>query len=136
MANSEHLHSLNQGERPWTLWREAHPDVRPDLRGANLRTRMLRGFDLSDSNFSGADLRDTNLRRADLSASKLDGARLNRAFLSGTKLKNATFNKTVLYEIVFANVDVSDLRNLTDCIHRGPSVIDHRTLARSRRLPI
>lgn len=136
MANSEYLQSLSQGERVWTMWREAHPKVRPDLSGADLRKRMLRGFDLSGSNFSGADLRDTNLRRADLRGAKLDGAKLYRALLSGTKLEGASFKKTVLYETVFANVDLSNVKNLSQCIHKGPSVLDHRTLARSHGLPL
>lgn len=136
MANSEHLQLLSQGWRAWNLWREAHPDVRPDLSGADLRKHMLRGFNLSDSNFSRADLRDTNFRRADLSAAKLDGAKLYRSLLSATKLEGATFKKTVLYETVFANVDLSNVRNLTECIHKGPSVLDHRTLNRSRGLQL
>jgi uncharacterized protein YjbI with pentapeptide repeats len=136
VANSNHLKPLEQGERAWTMWRKTHPDILPDLSGAGLRRRMLRGFDLSGSNFSRADLRDTNLRRANLTAAKLDGAKLNRALLSGTKLENATFKKTVLYETVFADVDLSNVRDLAECIHKGPSVLDHRTLARSRGLPL
>lgn len=87
MATSEDLDSLNQGEAVWRKWRDTHPDVRPDFRGADLRRRMLRGLDLSGADFSGADLRDANLRRADLSNARLNGARLYRVLLSGTKLR-------------------------------------------------
>ena len=135
MASSEHLQALGEGERVWKEWREAHPHIPPDFRGADLRRRMLRGLDLSSSNFSGADLRDANLRRADLSEAKLDGARLYRVLLSGTKLRGTSFKGTVLYETVFADVDLSNAVNLAECIHKGPSVIDHRTLLRSRGLP-
>lgn len=136
MAKSEHLQMLARGEEAWTRWREEYPDERPDFSGADLRKRMLRRFDLSGSNLSGADLRDTNLRRADLSGANLDGAKFHRALLSKTKLKGASFKKTVLYETVFANVDLSQVKNLIECVHKGPSVLDHRTLARSHGLPL
>jgi hypothetical protein len=136
MANSEHMQLLGQGERAWTAWREAHPDIRPDFTGADLRKRMLRSLDLSSADLSGADLRDTNFRRADLSAAKLDGARLHRAFLSRTKLDGASFKRAELYETIFADVDLSKVKSLGECVHKGPSVLDHRTLSRSRALPL
>lgn len=136
MANPKHRQLLDEGKNAWNTWREANPDAHPDLSGADLRQRMLRGFDLSDSNLSGSDLRDTNFRSANLSAANLDGAKLYRSLLSGTKLQGTSFKKTVLYETVFANVDLSTIRNLTECVHKGPSVIDHRTLTRSGELPL
>lgn len=36
MANQEHLKILNRGVEYWNQWRKDNPDVRPDLRGANL----------------------------------------------------------------------------------------------------
>jgi hypothetical protein len=42
----------------------------------------------------------------------------------------------VLYETIFGNVDLSVARYLETCLHKGPSILDHRTLARSGRLPI
>jgi len=36
MANPDHLAILKQGVVAWNAWREANPDVRPDLVGAKL----------------------------------------------------------------------------------------------------
>jgi len=66
----------------------------------------------------------------------LDGAKLHRAFLSNTKRKGASFRKTVFSETVFVGVDLSKAKNLATCVHRSPSVLDHRTLLRSRQLPL
>ena len=57
MANPEHVKLLLQGVKSRNEWREAHPDTRPNLRGADLREANLHGVDLG-----GADLRGANLR--------------------------------------------------------------------------
>lgn len=136
MGNSEHIELLGKGAQRWNAWRREYESIAPLLDGADLRARRLRGYDLSGVNLSCADLRDANFRRADLSGAKLDGARLHRAFLSGTRIGAANFRHAVLYETLFANVDLSEALHLDTCLHKGPSVIDHRTLARSKRLPI
>jgi hypothetical protein len=81
MANPEHLAVLKQGVERWNKWREAHPDVEPDLsrsglekvnlgeanlRGANLSKANLHGSDLSWANLTGANLSQTNLRQGTL----------------------------------------------------------------------
>jgi hypothetical protein len=134
MALQQHLQLLNQGVPTWNRWRDENPTVRPDLSGSDLRKRMLRNANLSASNLAGADLRDVNFRRADLSGANLDRAKLYRAFISGANLNQTTFRATVLYETVFANVALSAALHLDQCVHKGPSVIDHRTLARSKGL--
>ena len=37
MAKQEHVDLLKQGIEVWNQWREKHPGIRPDLRGADLR---------------------------------------------------------------------------------------------------
>jgi len=136
MANSEHVGLLGRGAQRWNAWRREHPSTVPDLSGVDLRARMLRGYNLSGANFSGADLRDSHIRRADLSRAGLNGARLHRVFLSGTRIGAASFRRSVLYETLFANLDLSEALHLDSCVHKGPSIIDHRTLARSKALPL
>jgi hypothetical protein len=94
---------------------------RADLRGINLHTADLRRADLSDADVSGADLR---------------GAFLFRANLSGTVLTAADFDEANLANTIFADTDLSLTKGLENCTHLGPSTIDHRTLARSGKLPI
>jgi uncharacterized protein YjbI with pentapeptide repeats len=91
-----------------------------DLRGANLHAAHLYGVDLIGVDLGGADLSETYLR----------GAHFGGADLRGADLTSAKLNQTVL-----ANVDLGSCRGLESCEHRGPSVVDHRTLQRSGPLP-
>ncbi|MBK8174668.1 MAG: toll/interleukin-1 receptor domain-containing protein [Rhodospirillales bacterium] len=127
MANEQHLAQLRAGVDAWNDWREQHPrQILPNLNGANLN-----GADLSCALLVEADLREAKLVGADLHRAHLSGARLQRAKLDGADLRQAW-----LYETVFVNVDLSATQGLEACIHRGPSVIDHRTLQQSGRLPL
>lgn len=136
MANRKHVELLKQGVHNWNAWRKEHPSVHPDLSDAGLRSGMLRSANLSCCNLSGSDLRDANLRHADLSQTRLDGARLHRSYISNTRLDETSFDSAILYETVFANVVLSTAKHLARCIHRGPSIIDYRTIAKSNGLPL
>jgi len=136
MANPEHLETLKRGAHAWNNWRQANPRFRPDLSGATLKKRSLRNYDLRGVNFAGADLRDASFRHADLRGADLTGAKLHRAFFSASRLHGTDFRKSLLYETVFANVNLGRAKNVDGPVHRGPSVVDHRTLARSGDLPL
>ena len=43
MANPEHLAVLKQGVEAWNTWRQANPDIEPDLSEVNLSEVDLRG---------------------------------------------------------------------------------------------
>ena len=127
MANEEHLDTLKQGLEVWNQWKGKNPDVRPDLRRANLG-----GADLSGADLRAANLRKANLRKADLSVAQLnDGADLRGAYLRGANLRGAR-----LYETLFVDTRLIEAKGLDSCTHIGPSTIDHRTLAKSGKLPI
>ena len=81
-------------------------------------------------------MRDSSLRHADLSGARLDGGTLHRVVFSHTRLHETSFKGAVLYETVFSDVVLSTAKELSTCIHKGPSVIDHRTLRSSGSLPI
>jgi hypothetical protein len=135
MPNPQHVDILGQGAAAWNEWRVRNAGILPDLQGADLRKRSLRNYDLSNCNLAFADARDVSFRRANLTGATLESAKLYRAFFSGTDLSGARFRKAILYETVFANVDLSKVSDLESCRHKGPSVVDHRTLARSPALP-
>jgi len=108
MANPEHLEILKQGPKLWKKWREEHPEVRPDLREANLR-----GARLSHAHLSNADLRKADLREANLNGARLSGADLGEANLSGARLGAARLR--------IANLNAANLRGATlnGCDLRG-----------------
>jgi len=122
-----------------------------DLRQANLRDADLSGAHLRGANLSEADLREVNLIGVNLSATKLIGANLysadlrdanlnkaslNRANLNGADLTGANLTEAWLSETVFADSNLTNVVGLETCSYFGSSVIDHRTLQKSRSLPI
>jgi len=124
---------------------------RPNLRGANPRRANLLSADLSEADLSRADLsradlgrtilRGANLVRADLSEANLTGARLDRARLfranlSGADLTGVNLSHGVLSDTVFGNTNLTAVQGLETCFYEGPSILDHRTLAKSGPLPL
>ena len=116
---------------------------------ANLRGTKLTAANLSGSDLTGADLYRANLFKSTLSQSKLikanltkanlSKADLSRAFLSradfsGADLSGATLSHAALYETLFGGTNLQDANGLDQCLHHGPSTIDHRTITRSRTL--
>jgi uncharacterized protein YjbI with pentapeptide repeats len=113
----------------------------PNLSGANLRRADLHDVDLSRADLSKAFLSwaflgGTNLGRANLAGANLSGTFLAGANLSGANLSGANLSKAILLETILANVDLETTIGLDNCEHRGPSVIDFKTLSRSANLPI
>ena len=84
MANEEHLTLLQQGVAVWNAWREKHPELLPDLTGA-----QLPGADLCAINLSKANLARANLQGALLSEANLQEAHLPWTILSDANLQYA-----------------------------------------------
>jgi uncharacterized protein YjbI with pentapeptide repeats len=151
MANPEHLQILQQGVEAWNAWRAQHRDIRPDLWGsdlshANLAMADLSGADLHGAfldetklalaNLTGADLSEANLSHANLAlanltGANLTGANLTGADLSGVNLTRADLSEVRLNETVFGDTNLTAVRGLETCVHHGPSILDHSTLAQS-----
>lgn len=66
----------------------------------------------------------------------LSGTRLQHAILTDANLYKADLNKVQLGKTVFGNTDLTDVLGLEACVHRGPSVLDFSTLAKSGHLPL
>jgi hypothetical protein len=107
MANAEHLDRIKQkrGVSAWNTWREEHPEIEIDLRGANLSRAPLSRADLR-----GADLRGTDLSRANVSNADLRGANLSRTDLNGADLKRADLSQASLCEADLSQTDLSRAR--------------------------
>jgi Pentapeptide repeats (8 copies) len=108
VANEEHLSVLLQGRQQWNDWRDANPEVKPDLRNADLHEADLSGVNLShavlidadlhEAILQGANLAGANLRRADLRATNFRNADLHRAILAKTDLRNANLKEADIRE--------------------------------------
>lgn len=114
---------------------------RADLKEAHLSSAHLLGTNLREADLHRADLREarlfeTYLLGADLSGADLCLADLRRANLTEANFFDANFDRVELLETLLTNVDLSMVKNLETCRHRGPSIIDHRTIAKSGRLPL
>jgi uncharacterized protein YjbI with pentapeptide repeats len=152
MPDPDHLKMLRQGVDAWNAWRDANPDIDPDLfeadlnranlKGANLSRANLRRADLRGSNLSGtthmerdlnvghlsrAGLSETDLMEADLSEADLSGADLGGADLRFTRLSRAGLSETSLIEADVCGVDLSgaDLSraNLREADFKGSKLI-------------
>ncbi len=156
MANPEHLARLKEGVQVWNEWRENDNTTVPDLSAAdlslgdfseaNLAWVNLCGANLSGSKLYNANFRDAVLNRAnfydtDVSWANLAGVGLCRADLrlanlTGANLIGADLSGARVNETVFGDTDLRNVQGLDTCEHSGPSTLDHRTLAKSGRLPL
>ena len=114
---------------------------RANLAGADLGSAVLIGAkffeaDLTGANFNGAHASWSNFTSAKLVKSELSRADIGRANFDGAILIDAKFSDALLYSTVFSNVDLTSVRDLERCKHRAPSVVDHRTLSKSKNVPI
>jgi uncharacterized protein YjbI with pentapeptide repeats len=106
MPNQEHFDRLKQGTITWNTWRQQHPEVEPDLSGADLGRANLFGANLFGANLTRANLFGTNLTRANLTRATLiqvtliqatlKDATLIHADLSGANLSRANLNRANL----------------------------------------
>jgi hypothetical protein len=134
--------------------------MRANLRGATLRATLLFGANLSGANLSNANLTGANLSRITWGSGKQEMMRWAEhkfrrpeegpgipfeslvepypagANFSGASLKGADMTEAHLGYTMFIDTDLSDAKGLETCHHRGPSALDHRTVIRSRTLPL
>jgi len=112
MAYWDSLQRLKHDVRAWNAWRQQHPDVGIDLRGASLSKAHLAEADLRHVNLTGAILSDADLSKAILSDADLSKADLRRADLSKALLSRALLSGADLSDALLSGVDLSgaDLR--------------------------
>jgi uncharacterized protein YjbI with pentapeptide repeats len=101
MGNPEHVQLVQRPD--WNKWRADHPDIIPDLSGADLGGNHLRQANLVGAHLMGADLRkadlrEANLHQADFSRANLSEVNLSNAFLSDANLSSANLSGADLRE--------------------------------------
>ncbi len=94
MADQKHLSILQQGVEVWNHWRRDNPEIKPDLKDADLRSAILRLATMKGINFSEANLKQADLKGADLWNANLKGANLDAADLRGANLWGADLSHT------------------------------------------
>ena len=117
MANQEQVERLKRSVEEWNVWRQLHPEIRPDLSRAILSETNLDGVDLGGATLSRAILKyatliSATLTNADLSSTNLACVDLNRANLCNANLSSADLYSA---DLSCANLSSVDLRyaNLT-----------------------
>jgi len=138
MVNKEHYEIIKKGIDAWNQWREENPDVRPDLRFANLKFAHLSGANLKGANLMGArlscaELTGANLKRANTVRAYFCGAYLSRADFTKADLSDANLDdanlieanltEAKLYDVYLRGADLSDA-NLTDANLNGTILIN------------
>ena len=130
MANPAHLEKLCEGPKAWNDWRDANPNIVPDLSKIQLTLHQrqfgpsnggpidLNAADLDHAvlryaTLSGADLQGSRLIGADLTHARLDGAKLSGADLTEAVLDQADLTGAILDQAVLFGANLSDTRNLT-----------------------
>jgi hypothetical protein len=83
-----------------------------------------------------SDLYETNFHEARLRRTNFSEAYLLRTNLSEADVREANFAHAKLWQTIFGNTDLSAVKELDSCEHKGPSNLDYRTLAKSGKLPL
>jgi uncharacterized protein YjbI with pentapeptide repeats len=118
MANDEHFAQLKKGVAAWNAWREANPNIRPDLvraelRKADLLRANLKRADLTEADLRGANLCEADLEMANLNHANLAGAGLLNARVGWADLSGANLHKAELMDASFYHADLRRA-NLSD----------------------
>src|SRR3989442_1694450 len=125
MADQQQLDLLRQGVTDWHVWRTQHPDIQPNLSGA-----QLSGADLGKAHLSAANLSEANLTYTNLSSADLSEANLRYANLSGANLTYADLSEAQVGLTIFGSVDLRTVKGLETVRHFSPSIIGTDTLLR------
>lgn len=140
MADQRHLAKLKEGVRNWNEWRQANPNVRPNLAGADLTRFDLAGANLAKSNLSNSNLASLSLARSNLSDAILAGANLagtvlRQADFTGADLTRAHFDRAEFSATLLIGTCLLGAKGLGRAIYLSTSHIDHRALERSGSIP-
>jgi hypothetical protein len=110
MANDDHIAQLKKGVDAWNAWRGDNPNIRPDLRQANLSGANLSEADLARANLRMTQLFLANLGGADLSRANLREANLSRANLNKANLRAANLTAVTLVDADLTGADLTYCR--------------------------
>jgi uncharacterized protein YjbI with pentapeptide repeats len=107
-----------------------------NFRGANMQRISTTYSNLGGSFICDSDLREAHLEYCSFHEACLVNSDLRLTNFTESDLSGANMAKALLGDTVFADTELSSTKGLDACRHNGPSVIDHRTLLKSKGLPL
>ena len=110
--------------------------ISTEMNSSNLSHAKLSNADMALANLENANLTNTDLNQANLYITNLTNATLKETNLVGTvftqtTLKKSNFENAICGNTTFANLDLSEVRNLDKVRHSGPSTVGIDTLYKS-----
>jgi hypothetical protein len=107
VANEAQVKLLKEkGVEAWNDWRKQNPEVRPNLREADLRKAYLSGANLSGANLASANFDEAQLVGANLRSACLDKAAFSWSWLFGVDFRGASLRDA---EFIWSDLRMADL---------------------------
>ncbi|MGI9505157.1 MAG: toll/interleukin-1 receptor domain-containing protein [Geminicoccaceae bacterium] len=100
------------------------------------RMGITQNIDLDLLTIRHAHHGDANFTDADLSYAKLTNSCIRGSNFSESILHKADLSMTLLDRTIIGNVDLTTTLGLDRCSHSGPSIVDQRTMLRSKNVPL
>jgi len=123
MANQGHLNILKRGVGVWNEWRQKNPDIKPNLRGADLRKLPLKKADFINADLRGANLREATLEKADFTNADIRGTNFKKTILKKAKFNNAKAGLRFRYFALFYIISLVFCSPILGIISLSPSII-------------
>jgi len=128
MANQEHLNLLKQGTAAWNEWREQHPEIQPDLSGANLYRADLSGADLNGATLVGTNFTDAILTGCHIYGIsawdvKLTGALQNSLVITPVDEPIITIDNLKIAQFIYLLLNNQEIRDVIDTIAKKAVLI-------------
>jgi uncharacterized protein YjbI with pentapeptide repeats len=106
-----------------------------DLSGADLSRASLRAVSFGHAILVGADLSDADVGNSNFRGASLNESWLYRTNFTGAWLDQAELRGAHMWDTVLVNTDLTNAVGVESIDHRGPSLIDERTIRISWPLP-
>jgi hypothetical protein len=116
MANQEHVRILKQGADTWNEWRQAHPEIQPNLRrarlsGANLSLAVLVRTCLTNTTLKGCRIYGISVWDCNL-----DGAEQLNVNITPEEQPTITVDNLKVAQFIYLLLNNAEIRRVIDTI--------------------
>lgn len=123
------------GSYLWGGWFDKANLSGANLSGANLATATLSRSDLSNAILFRVNFYGASFSRANLTSAIFTVCTLDKVNFTSADLRETDFGGSVFLETIFADINLKQVKGLDTCRYLGPSIVDHRTILKSGKLP-